>query len=310
MRLGFMMGFDRERMSFAVNSGFRCAELSAGKNHPYFPTNDGWKDKADEVKAAFDEMGLRISCLSSFFFNHLEGPQSAESTSTVRGAIDLAQYWGVPAVAGFAGKLESKPTDLRASLPRFQEVWTPHVQYAEDHGVKIAIEHCPMGRNHLPPGGNNFLSTPGIWEEAFSLIDSDYFGLEWDASHLIGMFIDPIVNLRQFGSKVVHVHAKDAHVNRDLVAKYGIYHDGAVEHCMPGLGDTHWGLVIKELLRQGYAGDMNIEGWHDAVYRDSTGHVPEDVKGQLSSKTAAGMREDEGLLIAFRELSKWVPVQN
>ena len=310
MRLGFMMGFEPERMQFAIEHGFRSAEVSAGPNNDYFPTQDNWKTHADKLKAAFDEMDLRISCLSSFYFNHLEGPNAANSEKIVRGAIDLAAYLGVSAVGGFAGKLESKPTDLKASLPKFEEVWTPHVKYAEDKGVKIAIEHCPMGHCHLPPGGNNFLCTPAIWEEAFSIIDSPNFGLEWDPSHLIGMLIDPVENLRHFGSKVMHAHAKDAHINHDLLNRYGLYHNGVVEHCMPGLGDTNWGLVIKELLRQGYTGDLNIEGWHDSVYRDSGGRVPDDIAAQLGGKTAHGQREDEGLLIAFNELSKWVPVQN
>jgi sugar phosphate isomerase/epimerase len=308
MRLGFMMGFNRERMEFARASGFRCAELQVNLGVDYFPGQPDWQAKADEVKAAFTEMDLRISCLAAFYFNNLDGPNVDDARRTVRGAVELAAHLDVPTVAGFAGKLESQPNDLLASLPRFKEVWSEHVAYAEGHGVKIAIEHCPMGRCHLPPGGNNFLCTPAIWEAAFNEIDSPSFGLEWDPSHLIGLFIDPVANLRRFGSKVVHVHAKDAHVNRDLLEQYGVYHDGVVEHCFPGLGDTNWGLVIKELSRQGYTGDMNIEGWHDAVYRDHGGHVPEDIAGQLGGKSAA-MREDEGLLIAFNELSKWVPVQ-
>ena len=311
MRLGFMMGHNRQRMRFARDNGFRCAELQVDADlGVMFPGHDGWEAKADQCREEFYAMEMRISCVGAFYFNHLEGPDVERSTRAVRGAIDLARRMRAPAVAGFVGKLESHPTDLMASMPRFKEVWSEHVKYAEDNGVKIAIEHCPMGRCHLPPGGNNFLSTPAVWEAAFNEIDSDYFGLEWDPSHLIGMFIDPVENLRKFGSKVYHVHAKDAHVNHDLLRQYGIYHDGVVEHCFPGLGDTNWGLVVKELLRQGYTGDMNIEGWHDAVYRDASGHVPEDVKGQLGSRLVHGMREDEGLLIAFNELSKWVPVQH
>lgn len=309
MRLGFMMGFNRERMQFAVKHGFRCTELQVSPQSEYFPGQPNWQTTADEVKEAFIEMNLRISCLAAFYFNHLEGPDAEMSEPVVRGAIDLAEYLGVPVVAGFAGKLESQPTDNLASIPRFKEVWTDHVKYAEDHDIKIAIEHCPMGRCHLPPGGNNFLSTPEAWDAAFSEIDSEYFGLEWDPSHLICQFIDPVENLRTYGKKVNHVHAKDAHVNRDLLSKYGVYDPRVTEHCMPGLGDTNWGLVIKELIRQGYTHDLNIEGWHDAVYRDVDGHLPPDVADQAGTKAMQGYREDEGLLIAFNELSKWVPVQ-
>lgn len=310
MRLGFMMGHNRERMRFAREVGFGCAELQVDADRGLmFPGHAGWESKADKCREEFAQANLRLSCVAAFYFNHLEGPDAHKSERVVRGAIDLAARLGVAAVSGFAGKLESQPTDLKASLPRFKEVWEPHVRYAEDKGVRIAIEHCPMGRCHLPPGGNNFLCTPTMWDEAFSLIDSPSFGLEWDPSHLVGMFIDPVQNLRRYGSKVVHAHAKDAKVHYDLLHRYGVFHEGVVEHCFPGLGDTNWGLVIKELLRQGYEGDLNIEGWHDLVYRDAQGHVPSDVEGQMAARPAQAS-ENQGLRIAFNELSRWVPVQS
>ena len=44
----------------------------------------------------------------------------------------------------------------------------------------------------------------------------------------------------------------------------------------PGFGDTDWTRVISELRLAGYAGTIDIEGWHDPVYRDDlemTGQV-------------------------------------
>ena len=123
-----------------------------------------------------------------------------------------------------------------------------------------------------------------------NLDHSEVIGLEWDPSHLICMFIDPVANLRKFGKRVYHVHAKDAHVNRDLLSQYGIWHPGVIEHCFAGFGDTDWNLCIKELLRQGYQGDLNIEGWHDSVYRD----------------TENRKLEDTGLILSFKYLSQFV----
>ncbi len=206
-----------------------------------------------------------------------------------RRAIQLAEKMGVDVVAGFAGRVPGlEPMEC---IPKFKELWGEHAKFAEDHGVKIAFENCPMGRFHLPPGGINMMCLPDVWEAAFNEVQSDALGLEWDPSHLICMFIDPVANLRQFGSKVYHVHAKDAHVHKDLLARYGIYHEGVIEHCFPGLGDTDWGLAIKELRRQGYDGALDIEGWHDAVFRDHPG---------------GPQWEREGLLVALRHLSQWV----
>ena len=78
-------------------------------------------------------------------------------------------------------------------------------------------------------------------------------------------------------------------IHRDLC---GPWHPGVIEHCHIGLGDTDWRLCIKELRRQGYIGDLNIEGWHDGVYR-------------TTEATPSG--EDEGLIIGYRYLSAFVP---
>ena len=44
----------------------------------------------------------------------------------------------------------------------------------------------------------------------------------------------------------------------------------------PGFGDSNWTDVISELRLAGYHGSIDIEGWHDPVYRDAlemTGQV-------------------------------------
>ena len=44
----------------------------------------------------------------------------------------------------------------------------------------------------------------------------------------------------------------------------------------PGFGDSDWTRVISELRLAGYKGAIDIEGWHDPVYRDAlemTGQV-------------------------------------
>jgi len=47
-------------------------------------------------------------------------------------------------------------------------------------------------------------------------------------------------------------------------------------HRTPGFGDTNWTDVISALRAGGYTGPIDIEGWHDPVYRgelEMTGQV-------------------------------------
>jgi sugar phosphate isomerase/epimerase len=291
MRVGFISTFDGQRIGFMRRHGFTCVELHARHQDPFVPGHDGWKAKAAEVKAAYDEAGIRISCLAGFYCNHMDADPAVARAhfEHVRQVITLARELNVPMVAGFAGRVLGE--DLEKSLPRFKEIWSEHARRAEDAGVKIAFEHCPMGRFHSPFGGNNCFCTPAMWERCFDLVPSEALGIEWDAAHLVCQLIDPVANIRQFGRRIYHVHAKDAKVNRDIVHRYGLYHEGSTEHCFPGLGDSDWAVMVKELRRAGYAGDLNIEGWHDQVFRNH----PDGP--QL---------EDLGLLIAQRHLLAYV----
>ncbi|MDD3726300.1 MAG: sugar phosphate isomerase/epimerase, partial [Candidatus Ratteibacteria bacterium] len=250
----------------------------------FFPGKDGWQEKAEEVKALYDQQDIRISCLAGFYVNHMDTEKAEEYKCLVRNSILLAEKMKVPVVAGFSGRVVGK--DLKESVPMYKKLWEEHARFAEDHNVKIAFENCPMGSFHTPCNGINFMCTPEMWEIAFNEVPSDALGLEWDPSHLICQFIDPVVTLRKFGKKVYHVHTKDAHINQDIIKQYGIWYPGAIEHCFPGLGDTDWGICIKELLRQGYTGDINIEGWHDLVYSRN--------------------KEDEGLINTFKYLTNFV----
>ena len=294
MRIGFMSNVDPGRIAFMKQHGFGCVELFARPDDPFIPGKPDWKARAAEAKAAFTDAGIRISCLAGFYGNHMDAdPAKAKAHHEhVRNVIALAVEINVPVVAGFSGRVLGEP--LEASLPPFKKIWSEHARAAEDAGIRIAFEHCPMGRFHSPFEGTNAICTPAMWERCFEAVPSEAIGLEWDASHLVCQGIDPIANIRRFGRRIYHVHAKDAHVNPDIVARYGFYHDGATEHCFPGLGDCDWGLIVKELLRVGYRGDLNIEGWHDAVYRDH----PDGMQ-----------HEDQGLLIALHHLGPSVDGQ-
>ena len=109
--------------------------------------------------------------------------------------------------------------------PRFLKTWRPLVKFAEDHGVRLGIENCPM--LYSPdewPGGKNLLTTPAIWRRAFEDIPSKHFGLNYDPSHFALQHMDPILPLNEFKGRIFHVHAKDVGIDpRPTCNDYGIF---------------------------------------------------------------------------------------
>ena len=86
-----------------------------------------------------------------------------------------------------------------------------------------------------------------------------------------------IPSFRKVDTGVWAMNGKDATVLWDVVRRYGIggSHTFAF-HRTPGFGDCNWTDVISELRRGGFTGSIDIEGWHDPVYRgrlEMTGQV-------------------------------------
>jgi sugar phosphate isomerase/epimerase len=142
--------------------------------------------------------------------------------------------------------------------------------------VKIGFENCDMGGTWERPK-YNIAHSPRAWEMMFDAVPSDALGLEWEPCHQMVSLADPIRQLRKWARKVVHVHGKDATVNWDLIEDYGIRSGlPIVYHRTPGFGDTNWSDVITILRLAGFRGSIDIEGWHDPVYREElemTGQV-------------------------------------
>ena len=231
--------------------------------------------RAREVQEVLDGSGAVVSCLG-MFGNPLDPahPAHKETLAGWRACIDNAHLFGCDLVCGFAGRMIGKPID--ASMPRFKKVFGDLTRRADDRGVRIAFENCDMGGN-WNSGDWNIAHNPTAWEMMFNEVPADNLGLEWEPCHQMVSLIDPIPQLRKWVAKVFHVHGKDCTIAWDVVREYGI--DGPEPfawHRTPGFGDTDWTDVITILRSHGYVGSIDIEGWHDPVYRadlEMTGQV-------------------------------------
>lgn len=80
--------------------------------------------------------------------------------------------------------------------------------------------------------------------------------------------VDPIPQLRKWVKKIFNVHGKDATIAWDIVKEQGICgKEKFVWHRTPGFGDSNWTDIISILRMNGYTGSIDIEGFHDPVYK-------------------------------------------
>lgn len=245
--------------------GFESFSITFWKNNTGVDLPRMARETADAVgsEAVISSLGV--------FGNPLQDDEALESWKR---CIDDAHLFGTKVVAGFAGAVEGRT--LPESMTRFKEVWSDLARRAEDRGVKVAFENCDMG-GWWHDVRWNIAHSPTAWEMMFNEVPSDALGLEWEPCHQLLSLVDPIPQLRKWVSKVHHVHGKDAMVAWDVVKTYGIRGGKTyVWHRTPGFGDTNWTDIISILRMGGYTGSIDIEGWHDPVYKDDlemTGQV-------------------------------------
>lgn len=234
--------------------------LSINFHMEYYDTNI--EEQGPRLKAMAEEKGIEITTLG-YYCNALENEQHKQNLAR---AIDAAHLYGAKIVSTFAGAYEGKPVD--EALPQFGKVFRELAKRAEDKGVRLAIENCPMGGT-WDRATCNIGFNPRAWERMFDEVKSDALGLEWEPAHQMIQLIDPIAQLRKWVKKVYHVHGKDASVDRRAVSDYGVLcnTDLYAPERTPGFGDSDWRDIIYILHTGDYTLDICVEGYHDPIYK-------------------------------------------
>jgi sugar phosphate isomerase/epimerase len=215
----------------------------------------------DAVLGTLVKHGLEISSLAYYPNNlHPDAQVRRAANTHLRKVIDAAAKLEVGVVGTFVGRDPSK--NVPDSFRDFRRVWPRLVDHAESRGVKIAIENCPMIFSYDEwPGGTNLASTPAIWDEMFSIVDSPSFGLNLDPSHLVWLMIDYERVVRDYADKIFHVHAKDLEIDRDGLYRHGTAAQGIGWQVprLPGLGEVRWDRFVAALYRTGYDHVVSVE---------------------------------------------------
>ena len=178
----------------------------------------------------------------------------------IKRMIEVASELELDVVNTFIGRDHQKSVD--ENWPRFIKIWKDIIAHAEAHQVKVGIENCPMiFSNDEWPGGKNLGTTPDIWDRMFNDIQSDYFGLNYDPSHMIWQHMDPFFPIKEYSDKFHHVHVKDVRIDSEALNRHGIMAPPNLWHTpkLPGMGDMDWGRFFSYLTESSYDGPVCVE---------------------------------------------------
>jgi len=281
MKLGFNSAIldgctFEEVIDFAAENGFTCVELCAwprgkavrkyaGVTHIDVDNLD-----VDYITNYTEAKGIKISAIA-YYPNALDEDKERSEyyVAHINKCIEAAKKLDVNLVNTFIGRNQKKTVE--ENLVIMEEVWKPIIDFAEELGVKIAIENCPMlFTNDEWPGGQNLMTTPAIFRRVFEIIPNKNFGLNYDPSHFVWQQMDYLKPIYEFKDRIFHIHFKDIKVYKDKLNDVGVMATPLeyISPKLPGLGDVNWGKYVSALTDIRYFGYAVIEV-EDKAFEDS-----------------------------------------
>ena len=187
----------------------------------------------------------------------------------VKYAAAAAKNLGVKVITGFMGSpiwaywySFPQTTDKMVddAFKQIVKLWTPIFDEFDKNGVKFALEVHPTEIAF------DYYTAERLLKE---FKNRKTLGFNFDPSHLLWHGVTPHIFLRDFASKIYHVHMKDAAVTLDGKAgilgshiAFGDTRRGWNFRSL-GHGDVDFENIIRELNAMNYKGPLSVE-WEDS----------------------------------------------
>lgn len=272
-------------------------------------------EEANEILEKFNKANLKLSI--GAFENLIGGDenQRLKNQDHLLGLIRMAHLMGgddndikVGTFVGYNHELGVQEGGFEKNLEEYQRVFKPIVKYAEDLGVTILYENCPMEGWRSQGYTNTFNNLSGVLAARklmYALIPSKSHGEIYDPSHDVWQHTDPVDIIKETDISRIHrIHVK---ATRNLENKTRTYWGGMYpvqsihealarkakiptttnawdrhnyEAMLPGFGGSDsldWRAFVDILKEKEFSGPFEIE--NEALNSKGTGNLGATVQG-------------------------------
>ncbi len=245
-----VLDFSPQKLAFAAAHGYEGVVLHAGR---YMHPDRISTRQIDAIRAAARDTGARIISLEYMWnVNHIDPNPAKRRQAQTRFLryLELTHELGCRFAGTFSGGIPGATLERQAQefAAVMNEVYLP---VCEKLDLKVGWENFPCPQN--------FATTPAAWEKIFALVPNPRLGLEFDPSHFVRQFIDPIAAAWQFRERIHAAHAKDTEINEPVLQQVGIHGQGWWRYRIPGQGRVDWPAFLTVLLEAGFAGGIAVE---------------------------------------------------
>ncbi|WP_409150900.1 sugar phosphate isomerase/epimerase family protein [Sphingobacterium sp. BS-2] len=259
---------------------------------------DGFgSEEAKRTLEAFNNKGLRLSL--GAFENMIGGDEGErlKNQNHLLKLIRIAHLLGgdennvmVGTFVGYNHELGNQIDGFQKNLDEYKRVFEPIIRYAEDLGVTVVYENCPMEGWRSSRYTSTFNNLPGVLAARklmYAMIPSKAHGEIYDPSHDIWQNTDPVEVIEEMDiDRLKRVHVKTTRmlsskgriewggmypmqqVNADLAQLAGVsvpqsdwdrHHYTAMLPGFGGTDDMDWNSFVETLHDRGFSGPFEIE---------------------------------------------------
>lgn len=293
-----------------------CVFRKDGTRDDFVATHLDYEDfgpeEANRILEKFNSAKLRLSI--GAFENLIGGDpvHRIKNQNHLLRLIRMAYLMGgdendvkVGTFVGYNHELGNQEGGFEKNLMEYQKVFAPIINYAEDLGVTVLYENCPMEGWRSAGFTGSFNNLPGVLAARklmYELIPSPNHGEIYDPSHDVWQHTDPVEVIKNTDmNRLKRIHVKSTRNNPDpfwgnmyptqlvnikLAEKAGIpvpsskWDRHHYEATLPGfgLGDSmDWRAFVNTLKEKGFSGPFEIE--NEAVLSKQTGKMGAIVQG-------------------------------
>ncbi len=284
-KLSIITPYSPQKLAFAAQAGYEGVVITPG---PDF--NPNLSDSAvDQILATARNAGIRIISIEYFGPNHTDpdaGKRATAQADFIR-ALEFCHRLGCKFVGTFSGGQPGVKMEDQAAA--FADVFNEkYLPVCEKLDIGMGWENYPTGVN--------FATYPAAMQAVFDRVPSKRLGLEFDPSHLMRLYIDPVSAAWHFKDRILAVHAKDTEIIQPILQQVGIAGQGWWRYRIPGQGIVKWTEFLTVLLQIGFNGGIAVE--HEDRFWDApgTGNLPDFPQ-----------QRKDGFILARRFLEQYLP---
>lgn len=287
-KLAMITDYSPQKLAFATAAGYEGVVVPVS---PSFDPDKLSDSQIDQILATSRETGARIISIECFWVNHIHPDATKRQATQARfiRCLEFAHRLGCKFCGTFSGGMPGQP--LSSQSKEFAAVVNEkYLPVLEKLDLSIGWENSPTAEN--------FAAVPAAYEQIFALVPSPRLGLEFDPSHFIRQYIDPIATAWRFRDRIRAVHAKDTEIIEPVLSQVGIHGEGWWRYRIPGQGLLDWPKFVTVLLQAGFQGGMAVE--HEDPFWDipDTGEQPEFPQ-----------ERKDGFILAHRFLRQYLPAR-